>query len=414
MKILFISQFFNPEIAACSSRVHGLAREWRKLGNDVTVLTFFPHYPHGKPYPEFDYGNRLFKNEDYEGIRVLRAFNLFYRPKQLIKRALDMPISMLSSTIYGLVNRDEYDIVIATSPQPFLFVTAFIIGKSLRIPVVLDIRDQWPDSMGMNTRGLKGRFLSFLSSSLLVVLIKAAYRYADLVVGASPAYRKIFKNYGVTEEKTAIVENGLDEELLLPEAEPSWRLKPEFNGKLLVSFVGTLGRNMGLDLLVEGARLLSDEDVSFLIVGHGASRKELMDRTREYGLKNVHFIDPVGRTEVASVYSSSDLSVVCLGSHNFHYPRVPAKIWEIMGMGIPLLLCTPDGAAKEIVIDKAKAGFWIEPGNSDELVKAILQIKEQPSLGQSLGMNGRNFVLSGYTRKELAKRYLAELRRIRG
>ena len=47
MHILFVSQYFPPEMGAPAARVHELAREWRRAGHRVTVLTAFPNHPDG-------------------------------------------------------------------------------------------------------------------------------------------------------------------------------------------------------------------------------------------------------------------------------------------------------------------------------------------------------------------------------
>ena len=47
MKILFISQYYPPEMGALASRASELCRIWSEMGNEVTVLTGFPNYPSG-------------------------------------------------------------------------------------------------------------------------------------------------------------------------------------------------------------------------------------------------------------------------------------------------------------------------------------------------------------------------------
>ena len=47
MKILYVSQYFPPEMGAPAARVSELARHWVKAGHEVTVLTGFPNHPTG-------------------------------------------------------------------------------------------------------------------------------------------------------------------------------------------------------------------------------------------------------------------------------------------------------------------------------------------------------------------------------
>ena len=55
MRILYISQYYPPEMGAPAARVSELAREWTAQGHEVTVLTAFPHHPHGVKRPEDRY-----------------------------------------------------------------------------------------------------------------------------------------------------------------------------------------------------------------------------------------------------------------------------------------------------------------------------------------------------------------------
>ena len=57
MHILFLSHYFVPENNAPAARVHGLAKEWARLGHRVTVLTGAPNVPAGVVYE--GYRNRL-------------------------------------------------------------------------------------------------------------------------------------------------------------------------------------------------------------------------------------------------------------------------------------------------------------------------------------------------------------------
>lgn len=405
MRILFISQFYLPERAAGTSRVHGLALEWRKSGHDVTVVTFFPHYPAGTHYSGFDYANRLFKEEEGEaGIRILRGPNLFYKPGQLGKRLLDLPFSAVSAALVATLKGRGADVVIATSPQPLLFYSAIACGKALGIPVVLDVRDHWPEAV---SRG--GGMLFSLGVPIARRLVAQAYAMADLVVGVSPAYDAVFRRYGVPARKRAIVENGLTEDFFPLDAPATLRIDRQWEDRFVVSFVGTMGRNMGLQSLLATADLLRGDSMEFVLVGDGAERPGLQTTIEERRLHNVHLLPAASHSEVAGYYRSSDASLVMLEDRPFNVPRVSAKLWEIMGMGVPLVLVAPKGAAHHIAVEQARGAVWVPPGNPGDLAEALRALKADPEGRSRMGSNGLRFVRGGFTRKLLAARYAQHL-----
>ena len=66
MKILYVSQYFPPEMGAPSARAVELARHWVRAGHDVTVLTGFPNHPTGVVPPEWR--SRLARSDYAENV----------------------------------------------------------------------------------------------------------------------------------------------------------------------------------------------------------------------------------------------------------------------------------------------------------------------------------------------------------
>src|SRR6184192_3892520 len=75
LKILYISQYFPPEMGAPSARVSELSRHWVQAGHKVTVLTGFPNHPDGVVRPE--YRSRFWQmvcRETVDEVRVIRTW----------------------------------------------------------------------------------------------------------------------------------------------------------------------------------------------------------------------------------------------------------------------------------------------------------------------------------------------------
>ena len=82
-----------------------------------------------------------------------------------------------------------------------------------------------------------------------------------------------------------------------------------------------------------------------------------------------------------------------------------------MAMGKPVLL-TVDGEAREMVINQARAGIFVEPENFQEMALTITNLCKNKSSLAYYGSNGLNFVRTNYDRLTIADNYLAYLRQI--
>src|SRR5882762_995777 len=117
MKILYLSQYFAPEMGAPAARVSELSRLWVKAGHDVTVLTGFPHYPSGVVPQEYRAKLRhLIMREDLDGVRVERTWLAALPNRKTWERILNYASFTVSAALRGSF-LDSPDVVIATSPQ---------------------------------------------------------------------------------------------------------------------------------------------------------------------------------------------------------------------------------------------------------------------------------------------------------
>src|SRR5207249_3601959 len=120
MKILYVSQYFPPEMGAPAARVSELARHWVQAGHQVTVLTGFPNHPTGIVSSEYrDKLRQLVCREQKDGINVVRTWLMPLPNGKPFERILNYTSFYLSSCLTGTFLQRP-DVVIATSPQPLV------------------------------------------------------------------------------------------------------------------------------------------------------------------------------------------------------------------------------------------------------------------------------------------------------
>ena len=410
MKILYISQYFPPEMGAPAARVSELARHWVQAGHQVTVLTGFPNHPTGIVPPEYRTKlRRLVHREQKDGVNIVRTW-LIPRPnRKAHERLLNYLSFALSACITGTF-LSRPDVVIATSPQLFVGLTGRWLGWIKRVPFILEVRDLWPDSITASGMGSDAD-LSIRSLRALSALL---YRSCDHLVVVSPAFKQeLVAKWHVHPEKISLVENGVETDLFTPDNADSAKSELGFENKFVASYIGTLGLAHGLQTVLQAASRLQDAfpEIRFLFVGEGADKDRLVSLVEDLKLTNVRFLPQLPRQKIPSIIRASDVCLVLLKKASVFETVIPTKMLEFMASGRPVILGV-DGQARQL-IETARAGVSIEPENPAALAQAVTQLYLAAGLRKALGDNGRRYIVQNLSRAQTAETYLSVLEKLR-
>lgn len=403
MNILYVSQYFPPEVNAPANRVHELGRAWVQKGHRVTVLTGFPNHPEGVIMPEYRAHWRSgFHREVIDGIDVCRTW-LYPAPNRgWVKRCLNYASFAASAARRGHHVGREADIVVATSPQLLVGLAGYVIARRLHRPFVFEVRDLWPESLF--AVGASGRHSPLFHA--LARLARFLYRRADHIVVVGDNQRKELIRKGVAPHKISVVMNGVDENFAaFPEEADACRRELGLESRFVVTYAGTLGMAHALEKALLAARELEAfPDILFLFVGEGAERESLQNRCREMRLKNVRWLEKQPRERIPALLGASDVCLVSLRRSEVLRSAVPSKIFEAMASGLPIVLAA-EGEAKQIV-KKCEDGLVVPPEDTTSLAKAILRLYQNVELRRVLGANGQKAVREKYSRQAQAADYL--------
>ncbi len=128
MKILYVSQYFPPEMGAPAARVAELSRYWAQDRHEVTVLTGFPNHPTGIVPAEYRRKfRRLVAREKINGVNVVRTWLLPFPNRRTYERMLNYSSFCLSAAATGLFT-ERPDVVIASSPQLLVGLVGLVAG----------------------------------------------------------------------------------------------------------------------------------------------------------------------------------------------------------------------------------------------------------------------------------------------
>lgn len=400
MHILFLTDNFPPEVNAPASRTFEHCREWVKSGHQVTVITCTPNFPKGKVFD--GYRNRLWQSEIMDGIRVIRVWSYITRNEGFARRILDYMSYMVTAFVAALFVR-RVDVIIGTSPQFFTACAAYAVSIIKCRPWVFELRDIWPESIRAVGAIKKERLLDLLESLELFL-----YRRATAVVSVTNAFKQNLVDRGISAEKIFVVTNGVDTSRFSPIPKDQ-ELLAELNLKdsFVAGYIGTHGMAHGLDTLVDAAKILADSErttrIRIMMLGDGAHRKRLEERARVEQLNNILFVNSVAKHQVVRYWSILDASIIHLKKSELFETVIPSKMFECMGMAIPILHGV-EGESAEIV-NQHGIGLAFEPENHFALVEQLLALHDDSDERERLARNGP-VAARQYDRKMLAAKML--------
>jgi glycosyltransferase involved in cell wall biosynthesis len=383
MHILFLSDNFPPEVNAPASRTFEHCCEWVKAGHQVTVITCAPNFPRGEVFG--GYRNRLWQTEEMSGIRVIRVWTYITANEGFLKRILDYMSFMLSAFLAALFVR-KVDVVVGTSPQFFTAVAAFITSLLKRRPWIFELRDIWPESIRTVGAMRSSRVLDLLEKLELFL-----YRRADAIVAVTHAFRDNLIARGIDGGKIFVVTNGVDTSRFAPrEKDPELVAKLGLQGKFVAGYIGTHGMAHALETILDAAREIraeADGDrFRFLFLGGGSNKAALVARAAEDGLDNVIFVDTVPKDEVVRYWSLLDTSIIHLRRSPLFETVIPSKLFECMGMGIPVLHGVRGESA--MIATQEQVGLTFEPEDAVDLCRALRVLVSEPETLQRLRDSG--------------------------
>lgn len=399
MKILFLTDNFYPETNAPAKRTLEHCKEWVNLDHEITVITGVPNFPKGKVFK--GYKNRLYQSKKIDGILIKRVWTYIAPNEGFFFRILDYISFMVTSFLCGLFTK-KHDIVIATSPQFFTLISGYLISLFKRVPLVLEIRDLWPESI-VAVGAIKE------SSWIIKILYKIAiflYKKSTIIICVTQSFKNDLIKKGIDGSKIFVVENGFDLNKNLTPNKSIKDIQNEYNIKkdeFIVSFTGTIGMAHGLEIILNSAKKI-DSKIKFLVIGDGAKKSELINRANTERLNNIKFISNISWQEIVNINQIIDMHLVHLINSPEFKKVIPSKIFESMALKKPIIMGVL-GESRTIV-DKAGCGLNIIPEDVDDLNRTIKYAINNPQIIDKMGMKGYNFLFQDYSRKKLANKMI--------
>jgi glycosyltransferase involved in cell wall biosynthesis len=386
MRVLLLSNYYNPESVGAGIWVTQLARDLNSRGHEVTVVTSFPSYPRGELFD--GYRNRFVHRESVDGIDVIRTFTHATSRKSFWARFAAFGAFCLSAAPGYLRWRRPVDVVYAIVPPLPLGVSAWAIAKVSGARLVINVQDIYPDVAVA---------LNYLRNPAAVAFFRRMerwiYRRAERIVVISEGFRDNLLGKGVASAKIDIVPNWADPDEIVPgPSDNAFRRETEtHNSELLVMYSGGLTHNADMKPVLDAAAQLRGLPIRFAIVGDGVQKRALVEKAASAGLDNVKFypFQPIAR--YGEVLAAADVTLVTLNSAAT-LASVPSKIYKQMAAARPIVAITnPRNELSRLVTD-AQCGVTVPPGDSARLATVLRDALNRRAVFAEMGQRGRAYL----------------------
>ena len=367
MNVLIVSFFYAPEIGAAPSRIYSMAKGIQSHGHKVEVLTCMPNYPKGRIFEK--YRGCLSRHEEMNDIKVHRYWTYATLSKNPIRRILSMfsfAFMLWCFAIHFLRIR-RYDRVIIQSPPLPVGMSAILLFKCLyHRQTIVNISDLWPISAVELGALREGSAIH----KLLLWMERFIYKHADAVQGQSQEILDHVLSF-YPEKRTFLYRN-----LQLPvKTDPITDQKkhPAFR----IIYAGLLGVAQDVLSIIEQIdfKALGTE---LHIFGGGIQLEQIEAyiRNHDTGIFYHGFLEKAEMIKELQGYDASivPLTVQITGA-------VPSKIFDLMSVGVPILLCG-SGEAAAIVRDYG-IGLVSAPQDIDALRENIQKMAKMTSNEQA-------------------------------
>jgi len=345
-----------------------LAREISEIGHDVTIYTTDLDFSNGPS----KFNKNLPSLEKFGKFKINRTHVWF-----------SLKLFFINSSMLKQIEKDKPDIIHTIGLRSYQSIIAWRASKKLKIPLIVS------DQGGLTTHP----FLTE-SSIVLQILYKIQNYFIKKIINDSTAIsaaneyeKEIFLDIN-KKSKIKIIRNGINLETLV--SKQNFREKYQIDSKFVL-FVGRFSKSKGIETLIHSFNIIKNkkEIVNTKLVIMGVDfgfEKEMEGLIKKFNLSDrILVIKNPPREDVISAYGESQFLV--LPSQWELSPLVPL---ESFAFKKPVISTRSHGIPFTVKDDET--GILVEPGNSDELAKAITKLLLDDELREKLGLSGYKFV----------------------
>ena len=397
MKILFVCQYFYPEVF----RGNDIAFHWADEGHKVHVVCGVPNYPDGVFHNGYSWLKRT--HEVVNGVKITRL-PIIPRGNNKVLLMLNYFSYLMIAWVYMLFHAlfHKYDRVFVQQLSPVMMSAPGVLYKRIRkVPLYTWVLDLWPESLtaagGINNRYILAFFNHY---------VKSQYKHSDVILTSSRSFEKSILKYGDYKDKIVYYpqwSDGNDGAIIVPGNAP---VIPD-GFKLM--FAGAVGEAHGFECTMRAALLTKEyQDIKWIIVGDGRKLEWVKQFAKDNGLEDtVYTLGRFPAETMSWFFKRADVMLVTLSDDPLFKLYAPAKISSYMAAAKPIIAVL-NGEGAEVIKD-ANCGWSLSAGDSEGLATLAIELSQEDKMKmEEKGQNALKYYNEHFV-KEKCLRQLDDL-----
>lgn len=405
MNILLINHYAGSPYYGMEFRPYYLAREWVKMGHEVTVLgASFSHLRLHNPTVKQD-----FQEETIDGIRYVWMKTPSYNGAAMRICNISAFVTKLWVHARKIAEACKPDVVIASSTYPIDTIPAHKIAQIANAKSAYEIHDLWPLSPMLI--GGYSKYHPFIVT--MQYGEDFAYRNMDAVVSLLWNAKQHCVEHGLAPDKFSCVPNGYcpedwtKESFLAPLPDAHRQAFEHLKGKIIVGFAGGFAASGNVISLVHAAVALKDrKDIHFVLVGKGPEQASYEHVIKENQLTNITILPAVPKKLIPALNKRFDIAHLGgLHSELHQYGTSYNKMTDYMLCALPIVQAVDEPGS---VVERIGCGIRVEAENVQAIAQAITQLADMSAeQRKTMGAKGKEYVEKNLPWHKLAKDFLS-------
>ena len=283
---------------------------------------------------------------------------------------------------------EKPDILFIGFPPIMFAYVAFRWGKRSNIPMMLDIKDRWPEVFVFRSPKLIKPIVKIVMMPL-EVLVKRMFKGADVISTISDGFLSWIRRYSGREidgrDKVFYLTAGPDRSRGAQFS--SFTENPNENDtqSLKLLFVGSFSASFNFAPILETVKFAHENYKAweFVFCGHGPNKSILESWAGRY--PNLKVMGSIDETRYAELANTADLAIAPYERTPDFQLSIPNKVLDYMSFGLPILTSL-DGDLADF-LRKKKCGFVYDSTLKHDLCDTLLFLSDNRELLSEYGRN---------------------------